>query len=187
MTRIMVDRRAQQSVVELESRRDAIIQRALGIDYSAFVEGPIVLDYESLMASTGFTGDEVRSIQQDRGVGGTPMLECCVGSRRWFDATAELAMVPGSSSKTRSRQSIGQLQRSTSRIVCGGSLGPWLRRDRRRDQRKLRRCGGQPGSDERSPRHRHSGGVRQPVARPAEIIEKARSVRPSVRRFSRRP
>lgn len=59
----------------LMRRRTEIIQHASGVDYSTFTNGPLVLDYEALMASTGYTPDQVRQVQSAGGVGATPMLE----------------------------------------------------------------------------------------------------------------
>lgn len=60
---------------EVMARRAAILRAATGLDYDGFTDGPIVLDYEGLMGSTGYGPADVRRIQRARGVGGTPMLE----------------------------------------------------------------------------------------------------------------
>ncbi|MQA17871.1 MAG: PLP-dependent lyase/thiolase, partial [Pseudonocardiaceae bacterium] len=57
------------------ARRDEILQASTGIDYRRYTDGGVGLDYEGLMRATGYDPDDVRRIQRDRGVGGTPMLE----------------------------------------------------------------------------------------------------------------
>ncbi len=57
------------------SRRGEIISRALGLDYSRFEQGPMAFDYEGMMEKTGYSLEEVRSIQREAGVGYTPLLE----------------------------------------------------------------------------------------------------------------
>lgn len=60
---------------DLESRRNEIMRRAVGLDYAELADGPIAFDYEGLMSATGYSLDQVRRIQHGRGVGATPMLE----------------------------------------------------------------------------------------------------------------
>jgi len=57
------------------SRQAEILQRAAGIDYEQFRHGRLVFDYEGLMASTGYTLDQIAGIQTQCKVGCTPMLE----------------------------------------------------------------------------------------------------------------
>ncbi|MQA81677.1 MAG: pyridoxal-phosphate dependent enzyme [Streptosporangiales bacterium] len=57
------------------ARKADILRAATGIDYSRYTDGPVIVDYAGLMASTGYDATEVRSLQRARGVGGTPMLE----------------------------------------------------------------------------------------------------------------
>jgi 2-amino-4-ketopentanoate thiolase beta subunit len=59
----------------LMSRKAAILRQATGLDYERFIDGPLIVDYGALMASTGYDAAEVRALQRARGVGGTPMLE----------------------------------------------------------------------------------------------------------------
>jgi cysteine synthase len=59
----------------LLARRGEILRRATGIDYRRFSDGPLVVDYEGLMAATGYAPEDVRRIQRARGVGATPFLE----------------------------------------------------------------------------------------------------------------
>lgn len=57
------------------SRRNLIMKKAIGIDYEQFESGSLAFDYERMMERTGYTLDQVREIQFDSGVGGTPILE----------------------------------------------------------------------------------------------------------------
>ncbi len=56
-------------------RRGEIMKRALGIEYSEFIRSKIAFDYEEMMCKAGYSLDEVRRIQGETGVGGTPLLE----------------------------------------------------------------------------------------------------------------
>lgn len=60
---------------ELMSRRSEIMKKALGLDYDAFEREGIAFDYEAMMADAGYSLDEVIRIQQETGVGNTPLLE----------------------------------------------------------------------------------------------------------------
>lgn len=57
------------------ARKATILRDATGIDYGRYAKGSVLVDYDGLMASTGYDGAEVRALQRARGVGGTPMLE----------------------------------------------------------------------------------------------------------------
>ncbi|MCT4621477.1 MAG: 2-amino-4-oxopentanoate thiolase subunit OrtB [Marinisporobacter sp.] len=56
-------------------RKNEIMKKAIGIDYSTFESGQIRFDYEEMMRETGYTLDEMQKIQGDTGVGNTPLLE----------------------------------------------------------------------------------------------------------------
>lgn len=60
---------------DVMDRRFEILLRATGIDYSEFEQGPVAFDYEAMMASAGYSADEVAAIQTTNGVGNTPLLE----------------------------------------------------------------------------------------------------------------
>ena len=60
---------------DVMARRNAIVQRALGLDYETFARGPVRFDYEALMQSAGHSLEQVRRIQRETGVGQTPLLE----------------------------------------------------------------------------------------------------------------
>ena len=55
-------------------RANEIMITALGVDYSKFEFKGLGFDYEALM-DTGFTMEEIRQIQSETGVGGTPLIE----------------------------------------------------------------------------------------------------------------
>jgi len=57
------------------SRRNEIMKKAVGIDYSGFESGSIAFDFEKMMKETGYTLEEMQKIQGDTGVGNTPILE----------------------------------------------------------------------------------------------------------------
>lgn len=56
-------------------RRNEIMKRAIGMDYSTFEISPLSFDYEALMSSTGYSLEDCIRIQSDAGVGKTPLLE----------------------------------------------------------------------------------------------------------------
>ena len=60
---------------DLADRHAEILRRSIGIDYTSFGDGPLAFDYDGLMRSTGYSLDDVRSIQSAHGVGSTPLLE----------------------------------------------------------------------------------------------------------------
>ena len=60
---------------EILARRGEIMLQALGMDYSVFERSPIAFDYESMMASHGYSLDDIVAIQRKGGVGDTPLLE----------------------------------------------------------------------------------------------------------------
>ena len=57
------------------ARKSDVMKKAVGIDYSRFESGSIAFDYERMMQETGYTLDEMRSIQFSCGVGRPPLLE----------------------------------------------------------------------------------------------------------------
>lgn len=56
-------------------RKNAIMKKAVGMDYEQFESQGIGFDYEWMMKETGYTLDQVQKIQGQTGVGNTPMLE----------------------------------------------------------------------------------------------------------------
>jgi cysteine synthase len=56
-------------------RKGNIMKAAIGIDYDLFESGSIAFDYERMMRETGYTLQEIETIQRETGVGNTPLLE----------------------------------------------------------------------------------------------------------------
>ena len=65
----------ENSYNQVMSRRQEIMKNAIGIDYSIFESGSIAFDYERMMNETGYSLNEIEIIQQETGVGNTPLLE----------------------------------------------------------------------------------------------------------------
>lgn len=57
------------------SRKNEIMKKAIGIDYSKFESDMISFDYEKMMKETGYTLEEMRRIQLDFAVGNTALIE----------------------------------------------------------------------------------------------------------------
>lgn len=57
------------------SRKPEIIRKACNIDYAEFESGGIAFDYERMMGEAAYAIPEIRKIQQETGVGNTPLLE----------------------------------------------------------------------------------------------------------------
>lgn len=57
------------------SRKNEIMKKAVGIDYSEFESGEIAFDFEKMMHETGYTLEEIQEIQGRTGVGNTPIYE----------------------------------------------------------------------------------------------------------------
>ena len=60
---------------DILARRGEIMLGALGMDYAQFERTPIAFDYEGMMASHGYSLDDIVAIQRKGGVGDTPLLE----------------------------------------------------------------------------------------------------------------
>ena len=56
-------------------RKAEIIRNAVGVDYKQFESGSIAFDYERMMASTGYTLEDVAEIQRGFAIGNTPLIE----------------------------------------------------------------------------------------------------------------
>lgn len=63
------------SYAAVMSRKNEIMKRALGIDYSEFEQSPIAFDYEGMMSRAAYSLDEIRRIQRAVNVGNTPLIE----------------------------------------------------------------------------------------------------------------
>lgn len=57
------------------SRKNEIMRKAIGVDYHDFESGSIAFDYERMMKETGYSLSEIQSIQEETGVGNTPLIE----------------------------------------------------------------------------------------------------------------
>jgi len=57
------------------ARKAEIIRNAVGVDYHQFESGSIAFDYERMMASTGYTLEDVAEIQRGFAIGNTPLIE----------------------------------------------------------------------------------------------------------------
>ena len=55
--------------------RDAIMRTSSGIDYTQYATGALAFDYERLFADTGHDVASARAVQQQTGVGETPLVE----------------------------------------------------------------------------------------------------------------
>ncbi len=58
------------------SRKNQIMKSSVGINYDKYEESYLSFDYERMMSDCGFNLDEVRNIQNEFGVGSTPLKEC---------------------------------------------------------------------------------------------------------------
>src|SRR6056297_1953912 len=57
------------------ARKNEIIKKAVGIDYSKYEIEGIAFDYEKMMNEVGYSLEEVTKIQTDTSVGNTPLVE----------------------------------------------------------------------------------------------------------------
>ncbi|MGE5498789.1 MAG: pyridoxal-phosphate dependent enzyme, partial [Syntrophothermus sp.] len=57
------------------SRKNEIMKKAIGIDYSAFESGGISFDYERMMCEAGYSLQQIQKIQESVSVGNTPLIE----------------------------------------------------------------------------------------------------------------
>ena len=57
------------------ARKNEVMHKALGIDYSVFESGSMAFDYERMMRETGYSLEEMQEIQYGVNVGNTPVLE----------------------------------------------------------------------------------------------------------------
>ena len=55
--------------------RPEIMKRSVGIDYGQYATGALAFDYERLLADTGYDIETARLLQNQTGVGNTPLLE----------------------------------------------------------------------------------------------------------------
>lgn len=60
---------------ELMSRKQEIMLKSVGVNYSQYETGQLSFDYEKMMRDTGYSISDVMKIQYSVGVGNTPLLE----------------------------------------------------------------------------------------------------------------
>lgn len=63
------------SYLAVMDRKNDIMKQAVGLDYSIFEYGKIAFDYEKMMASVGYSIEDIIKIQKEAKVGGTPLVE----------------------------------------------------------------------------------------------------------------
>lgn len=56
-------------------RSHDIMKETLGLDFDRFESGSVAFDYEGLMEAVGYSLEEICSLQEETGVGNTPLLE----------------------------------------------------------------------------------------------------------------
>lgn len=59
----------------LMMRKNEIMLKSIGFDYSTYEIGKIAFDYEKMMRDFGYSLSDVMSIQEESGVGNTPIIE----------------------------------------------------------------------------------------------------------------
>ena len=67
--------RKDNSFSAVMARKPEIIRAAVGVDYQQFESGSIAFDYEAMMASTGYSLEDVIEIQRGFAIGNTPLIE----------------------------------------------------------------------------------------------------------------
>lgn len=60
---------------EVMSRKNEIMIKSVGVDFEKYARGTIAFDYEEMMKDIGYSLEEVKQIQEEVGVGNTPLLE----------------------------------------------------------------------------------------------------------------
>ena len=60
---------------QVMSRREEILNKALGVDFDKYEIEGIAFDYEKYMEETAYSLEEVAKIQKENGVGNTPLIE----------------------------------------------------------------------------------------------------------------
>lgn len=57
------------------ARKNDIMKSSVGIDYAQFEYGKIAFDFDRMMQETGYSLKEIQEIQNQTGVGNTPIYE----------------------------------------------------------------------------------------------------------------
>lgn len=63
------------SYAAVTGRKNEIMKKAIGIDYSVFESSGVGFDYERMMREAGYTLEEIQTIQSSVSVGNTPIIE----------------------------------------------------------------------------------------------------------------
>jgi len=63
------------SYAAVMARKNEIMKKSVGIDYSSFELGGIAFDYEKMMTNAAYSLDEIIAIQNEVSVGNTPIIE----------------------------------------------------------------------------------------------------------------
>lgn len=58
------------------ARKNEIMRKSVGIDFSNYEKDYLAFDYEGLLSEGNFTLEEIKEIQNNNGVGNTPLKEC---------------------------------------------------------------------------------------------------------------
>ncbi len=134
------------------ARKGEIMKRALGMDYAQFEQSPIAFDYEAMMASHGYSLDDIVGIQTRGGVGNTPLLEL----RNLTDLVRSYAE-PGFGArifvKDEAANMAGSFKDRRASVSHPRRRRAGLRRRHRRHVRQLRRGGGEPGGAQQPELH----------------------------------
>ena len=67
--------RMRESYSDIMDQKARIMKASVGIDYQAYCRGPLVFDYEKMLADTGYDLESIREIQARSRVGDTPLYE----------------------------------------------------------------------------------------------------------------
>lgn len=60
---------------EMMARKKEIMIKSVGVDYDKYEKGKLSFDYEKMMREVGYSLSDVMKIQEETGVGNTPLLE----------------------------------------------------------------------------------------------------------------
>lgn len=66
---------ADLSYQAVMARKNEIMKKSIGVDYSEFELTPLAFDYERMMQKAGYSLNEIRRIQTEMSVGNTPLIE----------------------------------------------------------------------------------------------------------------
>ena len=67
---------------EVMSRKNEIMIKSVGMDFEKYESGNIAFDYEGMMRDIGYSLEEIKNIQEEVGVGNTPLLDCLLYTSR---------------------------------------------------------------------------------------------------------